>query len=165
MTTPLDEHSSEFGPPEEVGERVRELAFELGNRIMGKEDEYRIEAATEALLEYVEESMMKHGRSVYLLATKADFLRVPEERLELYREALEMAVRIGDHANVLVISNDLLELYGETLQDGPYVAAFTFVEQYAEAHGLREHEEYVALVEAHHGTEVPYGLGRELNEE
>lgn len=139
----------------DVRERVEELAFELGNRIMAEDDEYRIDGARQELLDYIDEALATYGKSVYLLATKADFLLEPGECLEIYKEALEMAVAIGDHSNVFVIASDILELHTDALRDEDFVSAFASVSQYAATHGLEEHEDYVSLLEIHLTTGLP----------
>ena len=154
MQQEFNKHSAEAGPPEAVRDRVEELAYVVGNLIVAREEEYKIDGSTRELLDYIEESISKHGRSVFLLATKADFVDDWKDRLDLYKEALEKAVNIGDADNVYVLASDILDLYQEELRDDDYVAMFNFVNGYAAAHGEETHEEFVALLELHGG---PFG--------
>ena len=49
----------------------------------------------------------KYGPKPSVLATKADFLDDPQERIHLYEHAYSLATEIGDKANLTLISDSL----------------------------------------------------------
>jgi hypothetical protein len=62
-----------------------------------------------------------------------------------------MAVRLGDHDNVFLISNDILEIYDKELKGSEFATAFEFVKKYAMANRQDKNREYISLQETHLG--------------
>jgi len=149
-----DKHHPDASPPAFVRDEIEVLAKKLGNAILSHDDDYKIQSATKDLLEYVDESLLKYGKSVYLLATKADFINGYEKRLPIYAEAFNKAVHIGDSDNVFIIASDMLIIYEEQLLDVEFVNLFGFVEKYVLSHGLEMNQDYLNLKEEHKDSYV-----------
>ena len=86
--------------------RVHEKALEIANAAM-RDDFVMAEVYTQHLLELLTELDEAFGPQAVLLATRADFLKVPAERLKLYEAALALAREQGDREEEVEILDSL----------------------------------------------------------
>ncbi len=94
-------------------DRIRALAVEVVNASADGDDS----AERTRLFEGLERLERTYGRLPSIVATRGDFTESTTERVELLREAFELATERGDLANELHIADSLARAYVEELSD------------------------------------------------
>ena len=96
-------------------DRVHELAVDIANCSMAEDGAGETRART-SLIALLDELDDKYGPKPSLLATRADYVQLPEDRARLLLAAYSEAERIADATNRQLIAHSLAELYlGEIL--------------------------------------------------
>jgi hypothetical protein len=94
-------------------DRIRELAVDVVNASADGDDSVE----RTRLFEGLDRLEQVYGRLPSIVATRGDFTESPAERVELLREAFELATRRGDAINEVHIADSLARTYVEDLRD------------------------------------------------
>ena len=133
--------------PRPVREKIEHMVFDLSNAILGHAPEDLIGSKKRSLLDYLDVAISRYGSSIYLLATKADFMEALDEQLAVYQRALSLAIVFGDHDEVFMIHDSLLNLYTSEGMTGEIDKALRFCTIYAEQNSQEENPDYQELLD------------------
>lgn len=88
---------------------VHELACDIANAALAEDDELHL-SKVETLLVFLDELLLQYGEHPSLLATKADYIDDPLEKVKLYKRALKVALELEFHNEIAMIEESLKEL-------------------------------------------------------
>jgi len=123
------------------------MVFDLSNAILGHASEDLIGSKKRSLIDYLDAAISRYGTCIYLLATKADFMEALDEQLAVYQRALSLAIVFGDHDEVFMIHDSLLNLYTSEGMTGEVDKALRFCAIYAEQNSQEENPDYQDILD------------------
>ena len=135
-------------------DRVHELAVDIVNAGEGEESI----ALTGALLAYMDRLEEKYGQLPSIVATRADYVEDPLERLALLEHAYGLALEQSDRKNLVLVASSLVSLHIETVRDADQAERWLRALQEALKYSgddsdIREYERLSGAVERLRGSE------------
>lgn len=100
----------------EEWDEICELSADIADAIC-EEADFVTEKITHQLLYKLSRLRLKYGELPILLSTRADHIDDLDERLRLYKRAIELALEIGDDACATQSAESIAQIYIEELQD------------------------------------------------
>lgn len=95
---------------------IWELSCEIANTSLN-EDAYTIDNLTSELLYKLSRLRMKYGEQPIFLSTKADYIEEIDERLTLYKRAVELSLEINDYSCLTQSAESITEIYIDEFSD------------------------------------------------